>query len=176
MALKYFRFTIASNIWNIASSKNQLGMSQMKYFFKAKRTSYRRSMCSRLVPTILSMWIALPHAVRGIGQKLAFSPEPSSCCCCPLPSPSAPHIWRGGSCFSRRGWRRRVYGGCGVAYMTWGWKMMVHDANVLLHTAARTTPAAAKQVSGVQRAKAAAEGDRMETLCRAPRARRRARH
>ena len=54
--------------------------------------------------------------------------------------------------------------------------MMVHDANVLLHTAARTTPASAKQVSGVQRAKAAAEGDRMETLCRAQRARRRARH
>ena len=52
--------------------------------------------------------------------------------------------------------------------------MMVHDANVLLHTAARAT--AAKQVSGVQRAAAAAEGDRMETLCRAPRARRRARH
>ena len=48
--------------------------------------------------------------------------------------------------------------------------MMVHDANVLLHTAA------AKQVSGVQRAAAAAEGDRMETLCRAPCARRRARH
>ena len=55
--------------------------------------------------------------------------------------------------------------------------MMVHDANVLLHTAARATAAAvAKQVSGVQRAAAAAEGDRMETLCRAPRARRRARH
>ena len=53
--------------------------------------------------------------------------------------------------------------------------MMVHDANVLLHTAARAT-AAAKQVSGVQRAAAAAEGDRMETVCRAPRARRRARH
>lgn len=56
--------------------------------------------------------------------------------------------------------------------------MMVHDANVLLHTAARATAAAAavKQVSGVQRAATAAEGDRMETLCRAPRARRRARH
>ena len=31
-ALKYFRFTKANNIWNIASSKNQLDMSQMKYF------------------------------------------------------------------------------------------------------------------------------------------------
>ena len=54
--------------------------------------------------------------------------------------------------------------------------MMVHDANVLLHTAARATAAAVKQVSGVQRAATAAEGDRMETLCRALRARRRARH
>ena len=54
--------------------------------------------------------------------------------------------------------------------------MMVQDANVLLHTAARATAAAAQQVSGVQRAAVAAVGDRMETLCRAPRARRRARH